>query len=159
MKRLGTERKMHLSCRAFAGFSLIETVLGITVLAVSVAGSFEMLRLADLQAKHAAVDSRIAELLREYSDYVLYLDYHRLPNDGDKLGQGYLYQVYDPVSKTSKGFYHYLITANVQIYNSGTAGEYKNITVSLNYQADDHAFSDQLINQTIVSDGLTRSKS
>jgi len=150
---------MHLRCRGQAGFSLAETIIGIAVLAISVMGSFEMLRLADLQAKHTSVDNRIAELLREYSDYVLYLDYNRLPNDGDNLGEGYLYQVYDPVSKVSKGFYHYLITLNVQTYNPGTAGEYKNIAVSMNCQADGHAFSAQLITQTIVSDAITRSKS
>jgi prepilin-type N-terminal cleavage/methylation domain-containing protein len=150
---------MHLRCRAHAGFSLVETIIGIAVLAICVAGSFEMLRLADLQAKHTSVDNRIAELLREYSDYVLYLDYNRLPNDGDNLGDGYLYQVNDPVSKTSKGFYYYLITANVQTYNPGTAEEYKNITVTMNCQADDYAFSAQLITQTISSDAITRSKS
>jgi hypothetical protein len=159
MKRSGKERKMHLRCRAQAGFSLAETIIGIAVLAFSVMGSFETLRLADLQARHTSVDNRIAELLREYNDYVLYLDYNRLPNDGDNLGEGYLYQVYDPVSKASKGFYHYLITINVQTYHSGAAGEYKDITVRMNWQADGHAFSDQLVTQTIVSDAITRSKS
>jgi hypothetical protein len=159
MKREEMEQKRLLTCRSHAGFSLVETIIGVPLLAFSVAGSFELLRLSDLQAKHASLDNRITELLREFSDYVLYLDYNRLPNNGACLGQGYLYQVYDSVSKTSRGFYHYLITVNVQTCNSGTAGEYKNITVGMNCQADDHAFSDQLVTQTIVSDAITRSKS
>jgi type II secretory pathway pseudopilin PulG len=158
MKREGIEQKTRLTCSSHAGFSLVETIISIALLAFSVAGSFELLRLSDLQAKHTSVDNRITELLREYSDYVLCLDYNRLPNDGESLGQGYLYEVYDSASKTSRGFYHYLITVNVQTYNSGTTGEYKNITVSMNCQADEHAYSDQLVTQTIESDAITRSK-
>jgi prepilin-type N-terminal cleavage/methylation domain-containing protein len=159
MIRSGKETMMHRRYPARAGFTLIETIIGIALLAISVVGSFEILRLADLQAKHTSIDNRIAELLREYSDYALYLDYNRLPNDGDKLGEGYLYQIYDSVSKATKGFYHYLITVNVQTYDPGTTGEYKEIIVRVDYQADDHAFYAQLITQTIVSDAITRSKS
>ncbi len=154
-----TDGKTYFSRRAHNGFSLVETLLGIAILAISVAGSFEVLRMSDLQAKHTAVDNRVSELLREYSDYVMYLDYKRLPGDGDTLGQGYLYQVYDPVSKTSKGFYRYLVTVNVQTYETGMPGEYKNITISMNCQSDGHAYSEQIIMQTIVSNGITRSKS
>src|SRR5271167_2577676 len=77
MKREGIEQKTRLTCWSHAGFSLVETIISIALLAFSVAGSFELLRLSDLQAKHTSVDNRITELLREYSDYVLCLDYNR----------------------------------------------------------------------------------
>ena len=79
---------MKLQSRSRGGFSLIETVLGMLVLALSVVGSFEALRLSDLKVRHARIDNRITELLRENSDYVMYVAYDLLPADGAVLSQG-----------------------------------------------------------------------
>ncbi|MBV9672183.1 MAG: prepilin-type N-terminal cleavage/methylation domain-containing protein, partial [Verrucomicrobia bacterium] len=79
------------------GFSLLETLVGIVVLAFSVAGSFEMLRLSELKQRHALVDIRVGEILREYTDYLLYLSYDLLPSDGAVISSGDLYQVYNQV--------------------------------------------------------------
>jgi hypothetical protein len=49
----------------------METILGMLVLALSVVGSFEALRLSDLQARRSRIDHRVTELLRENSDYVM----------------------------------------------------------------------------------------
>ena len=56
---------MRLKGRLHAGFGLLETLLGILVMALSVLGSWEALRLADLKVRHSRVDSRITELTRE----------------------------------------------------------------------------------------------
>src|ERR1700722_6437566 len=96
---------MRLQNRWRKGFSLIETILGTLVLGLSVVGSFEALRLSDLKARHALIDNRISELLREQSDYVLYVAYDLLPEDGAILSQGDLYQVYDSTSRRWKSVY------------------------------------------------------
>ena len=141
------------------GFSLIETILGTLVLGLSVVGSFEALRLSDLKARHARIDNRITELLREQSDYVLYVAYDLLPEDGAILSQGNLYQLYDSTSGSWKSFYDYTITANVQTLSKGTPSEIRNITLNLTYQIDGDSPSVPLKSQTIFSDAISRHKS
>lgn len=141
------------------GFSLIETILGTLVLGLSVVGSFEALRLSDLKARHARIDNRITELLREQSDYVLYVAYDLLPEDGAILSQGSLYQLYDSTSGSWKSFYDYTITANVQTLSEGTPSEIRNITLNLTYQIDGDSPSVPLKSQTIFSDAISRHKS
>lgn len=141
------------------GFSLIETILGTLVLGLSVVGSFEALRLSDLKARHARIDNRITELLREQSDYVLYVAYDLLPEDGAILSQGNLYQLYDSTSGSWKSFYDYTITANVQTLSEGTPSEIRNITLNLTYQIDGDSPAVPLKSQTIFSDAISRHKS
>jgi hypothetical protein len=139
------------------GFSLMETIVGMLVLALSVVGSFEALRLSDLKARHSRIDNRITELLRENGDYVMYVAYDLLPADGVVLSQGSLYQLYDSTSKTLKSYYLYTVTANVQ--NQGTASEIRRITLTMTYQADGESPSSPLKSQTIVSDAISCRKS
>jgi hypothetical protein len=141
------------------GFSLLETIVGTLVLALSVVGSLEVLRLSDLKARHSRIDNRIAELLRENSDYVMYVAYDLLPADGVVLGQGSLYQLYDSRSQSLKSFYTYTVVANVQTLNLGTASEIRNISLSMTYQVDSDFPSSQPKAQTIVSDAIRRRKS
>ncbi len=150
---------MRLQNRSRMGFSLIETILGTLVLGLSVVGSFEALRLSDLKARHARIDNRITELLREQSDYVLYVAYDLLPEDGAILSQGNLYQLYDSTSGSWKSFYDYTITANVQTLSKGTPSEIRNITLNLTYQIDGDSPSVPLKSQTIFSDAISRHKS
>ena len=150
---------MRLQNRSRMGFSLIETILGTLVLGLSVVGSFEALRLSDLKARHARIDNRITELLREQSDYVLYVAYDLLPEDGAILSQGNLYQLYDSTSGSWKSFYDYTITANVQTLSKGTPSEIRNITLNLTYQIDGDSLSVPLKSQTIFSDAISRHKS
>jgi hypothetical protein len=141
------------------GFSLIETTIGLLILAFSVMGSFEALRLSDLKARHARIDNRITELLRENSDYVMYVAYDLLPGDGAVLSQGSLYQLYDSASQSWKKFYNYTVTANVQALNPGTASETRNITLNMTYQVDGDFPSSQLKFRTIITDAISRRKS
>ena len=150
---------MRLQNRWRKGFSLIETILGTLVLGLSVVGSFEALRLSDLKARQARIDNRITELLREQSDYVLYVAYDLLPEDGAILSQGNLYQLYDSTSGSWKSFYDYTITANVQTLSKGTPSEIRNITLNLTYQIDGDSPSVPLKSQTIFSDAISRHKS
>jgi hypothetical protein len=150
---------MRLLNRSRVGFSLIETILGTLVLGLSVVGSFEALRLSDLKARQARIDNRITELLREQSDYVLYVAYDLLPEDGAILSQGNLYQLYDSTSGSWKSFYDYTITANVQTLSKGTPSEIRNITLNLTYQIDGDSLSVPLKSQTIFSDAISRHKS
>jgi hypothetical protein len=149
---------MRLQSRSCVGFSLVETVVGTLVLGLSVVGSFEALRLSDLKVRHARIDNRITELLREQSDYVLYVAYDLLPEDGAILSQGNLYQLYDSTAGSWKNFYGYTITANVQTLGEGTASEIRNITLNLTYQIDGDTSSLPLRSQTIVSDAISRRK-
>jgi hypothetical protein len=137
----------------------METLLGIVVMALSVVGSFEALRLADLKARHARVDNRITELVRENSDYVLFVAYDLLPQDGGILSQGSLYQLYDAMSQRWESFYYYTVVAQVGVSNPGTASEAKNITLKMNYQVDGDAPGSPLKSQTIASDVIKRRKS
>src|ERR1700722_8582554 len=150
---------MKLPRRSRMGFSLIETIVGMLVLALSVVGSFEALRLSELKARHSRLDNRITELLRENTDYVMYVSYDLLPADGAVLSQGSLDQIYDVTSQSWKNFYSYTVTAKVQAINQGTASEIRNITLRLTYQADGDSSASQLISQTIVSDAVSRRKS
>jgi hypothetical protein len=149
---------MRLQNRSRMGFSLIETILGTLVLGLSVVGSFEALRLTDLKARHARIDNRITELLREQSDYVLYVAYDLLPENGAILSQGNLYQLYDSTAGSWKNFYGYTITANVQTLGEGTPLEIKNITLNLTYQIDGDSPPVSLKSQTIFSDAISRHK-
>jgi hypothetical protein len=137
----------------------METIVGMLILALSVVGSFEALRLSDLKARHSHIDDRITELLRENSDYVMYVAYDLLPTDGAVLSQGSLYQLYDSTARTWKKFYSYTVTANVQALNQGTALEIRNITLNMTYQVDGDSPSSPLKSQTIVSDVINRRKS
>jgi Tfp pilus assembly protein PilV len=150
---------MTLASRSRAGFSLIETVVGMLVLALSVVASFEALRLSDLKIRHARIDNRVTELLREHSDYVMYVAYDLLPADGAVMSQGSLFQLYDSSSQTWKNFDSYTVTANVQASNEGTALEARNITLNMTYQVDGDSPSSQLKTQTIRSDAISRRKS
>ena len=150
---------MRLQNRSRMGFSLIETIVGTLVLGLSVVGSFEALRLSDLKARQARIDNRITELLREQSDYVLYVAYDLLPEDGAILSQGSLYQLYDSTSGSWKSFYDYTIAANVQTLSEGTPSEIRNITLNLTYQIDGDSPSVPLKSQTIFSDAISRHKS
>jgi Tfp pilus assembly protein PilV len=141
------------------GFSLIETVVGMLVLALSVVASFEVLRLSDLKIRHARIDNRVTELLREHSDYVMYVAYDLLPADGAVMSQGSLYQLYDSASKTWKNFDSYTVTANVQASNEGTASEVRKVTLNMTYQVDGDSPSSQLKTQTIRTDAISRRKS
>jgi Tfp pilus assembly protein PilV len=141
------------------GFSLIETLIGMLVLALSVVGSFEALRLSDLMARHALIDNRITELLRESSDYVMYVAYDLLPVDGTVLNQGSLYRFYDSTAQIWQSFYSYTVTANVSALNEGTASEVRNITLRLTYQVDNRPPSSQPDSRTIFSDAISRRKS
>jgi hypothetical protein len=145
--------------RSRVGFTLMETIVGTLVLALSVVGSFEALRLSDLKARHARIDNRITELLRENGDYVMYVAYDLLPADGVVLSQGSLYQLYDATSQSLKNFYSYTVVANVQTSNQGTSSEIRNITLRMSYQIDGDSPFSQLKSQTIVSDAISRRKS
>jgi hypothetical protein len=137
----------------------METIVGMLVLSLSVVGSFEALRLSDLKARHARIDNRITELLRENGDYVMYVAYDLLPADGVVLSQGNLYQLYDSASQSLRSYYPYTIIANVQTSNQGTASEIRHITLSMTYQADGESPFSPLKSQTIVSDDISRQKS
>jgi hypothetical protein len=150
---------MKSPSRSRTGFSLIETVVGMLVMALSVVGSFEALRLSDLKIRHARIDNRITELLRETSDYVMYVAYDLLPADGAVLSQGSLYQLYDSASQSWKSFDNYTVTANVQASNQGTASEVRSITLNMTYQVDGDSSFSQLKTQTIRSDAISRRKS
>jgi Tfp pilus assembly protein PilV len=150
---------MKLPSRSRKGFSLIETLLGMLVMSLSVVGSFEALRLSDLKIRHARIDNRITELLREHSDYVMYVAYDLLPADGAVLSQGSLYQLFDSTSQSWKSFDSYTVTAIVQASNEGTASEVRSITLNMTYQVDGDAPSFQLKTQTIHSDVISRRKS
>ena len=95
---------MKLQRRSRMGFSLVETIVGMLILALSVVGSFEALRLSDLKARHALIDNRITELLRESTDYVMYVAYDLLPPDGTVLSQGNLYRFYDSTAQILEEF-------------------------------------------------------
>ena len=140
------------------GFSLMETIVGMLVLALSVVGSLEALRLSDLKARRLRIDDRITELLRENGDYVMYVAYDLLPADGVVLSQGSLYQLYDSTSQSVKSYCRYTITANVQTSNQGTAFEIRRITLTMTYQADGESSSVPFKSQTIVSDAINRQK-
>jgi hypothetical protein len=125
---------------------------------LSVVGSLEALRLSDLKVRHVRIDSRISELLRESSDYVMYVAYDLLPADGAVLSQGSLYRIYDATSQSWKNFYDYTVTENVQTSNDGTAAEIKKIILNLTYQVDGDSPSSPPRTETILSDAISRRK-
>jgi hypothetical protein len=150
---------VKLKSQSRSGFGLMETILGMLVLALSVVGSFEALRLSDLQARRSRIDHRVTELLRENSDYVMYVAFDLLPADGAVLSQGSLCQQYDLASKSWQRFYNYTITAHVQASNPGTASETRTISLSMTFQADGDSPSAPLKSQTIITDAVSRQKS
>lgn len=140
------------------GFSLFETLVGIVVLAFSVAGSFEILRLSELKQRHALVDIRVGEILREYTDYLLYISYDLLPSDGAVISSGDLYQVYNQVTGNWTSFYHYQLIAHATLGSPGTSFESKWLSLVLSYQSDAPHGNQSSQNQTISTDAVQRFK-
>jgi prepilin-type N-terminal cleavage/methylation domain-containing protein len=147
-----------LRSRSRFGFSLVEILVGMLVLALSVTSSLEVLRLSEVKARHSRVDDRVTEVVRENSDYLMYVAYDLLPGDGALLNQGSLYQVYDPTTQTWKNLYNYTITVNVQAPNQASAPEVKNLTFKMSYQVDSYFPNTQLKSETVISDVISRRK-
>ena len=68
--------------RQLGGFALLDPLVGILVFASVMVGAINLWRLAEYKCARARIDARVAQILRENTDYVTYVAYDLLPGDG-----------------------------------------------------------------------------
>ena len=142
----------------FAGFSLVDPLIGILLFAVVIVGALNFWRLAEYKCERARIDARISQILRESSDYVAYVAYDMLPADGTKLRSGFLLHPLDPTTGQYKDNYPFNVTAAVATTNEGTPAELKQIVLTLTYTTNAQPQAADVTQATIHTNVLNRVK-
>src|SRR5215469_7203686 len=139
--------------RQLGGFALLDPLAGILVFASVMVGAINLWRLAEYKCARARIDARVAQILRENTDYVTY---DLLPGDGTQPRSGFLLHPLDPETGRYKDIYPFTVTAAVTTTGAGTPAEAKQIILTLSYNTapDSQAAGSPL--QTIRTDVLER---
>ena len=141
-----------------AGFALVDPLIGLLVVASVMVGVINFWRLAEYKCGKARIDARVAQILRESTDYVTYVPYDKLPVDGEPLRTGFLLHPLDPSTGTYKDNYPFSVIAAVTTINAGTPGEGKEIVLTLNYNTNPQPAASDSPQETVRTNALTRVK-
>lgn len=142
----------------FAGFSLVDPLIGILMFAIVIVGALNFWKLAEYKCERARIDARVSQILRESSDYVTYVAYDMLPADGTKLRSGFLLHPLDPTTGQYKDNYPFSITAAVVTANEGTSSELKQIVLTLTYTTNAQPQATDVTQITVHTNALNRVK-
>lgn len=144
--------------RQLGGFALLDPLVGILVFASVMVGAINLWRLAEYKCARARIDARVAQILRESTDYVTYVAYDLLPADGTQPRSGFLLHPLNPDTGRYKDIYPFTVTAAVTTTGAGTPTEAKKIILTLSYNItpDPQAADSPL--HTIRTDVLERVK-
>ena len=144
--------------RQLGGFVLLDPLAGILVFAGVMVGAINLWRLAEYKCARARIDARVAQILRQNTDYVTYVAYDLLPADGAQPRSGFLLHPLDPATGRYKDIDPFAVTAAVTTTGAGTPGEAKQIILTLSYNtAPDPQAADSPL-QTIHTNVLERVK-
>jgi hypothetical protein len=119
--------------RQLGGFVLLDPLAGILVFAGVMVGAINLWRLAEYNCARARIDARVAQILRQNTDYVTYVAYDLLPADGAQPRSGFLLHPLDPATGLYKDVYPFTVTAAVTTTGAGTPAEAKQIILTLSY--------------------------
>jgi hypothetical protein len=144
--------------RQLGGFALLDPLVGILVFASVMVGAINLWRLAEYKCARARIDARVAQILRENTDYVTYVAYDLLPADGTQPRSGFLLHPLDPDTGRYKDIYPFTVSTAVTTTSAGTPAEAKQIILTLSYStAPDPQAADSPL-QTIRTNVLERVK-
>jgi len=124
------------------GFSLIEVLVGMTILVFvfSVAATF--FKTAEYTALKARIDGRVAALVRFRSEKLLYMPYSALADlasRGGAVETGYLYQ---PANGAGYGgVFPYIVTTSLALSGAGTANDQVSISTTIQWEEPSPDFS------------------
>jgi Tfp pilus assembly protein PilV len=144
--------------KRLGGFALIDPLISMLAVAVVMVGAINCWRLAEYKCDKARIDARVAQILRESSDYIAYAPYDLLPADGVQFRSGFLLHPLDPATGTYKDIYPFSMIAAVTTTNAGTAAEAQQIILTLTYNTDPQPLAGQSVQETIRTNALTRVK-
>jgi multidrug efflux pump subunit AcrA (membrane-fusion protein) len=142
----------------FAGFSLVDPLIGILMFAIVIVGALNFWRLAEYKCERARIDARVSQILRESSDYVTYVAYDTLPANGTKLRSGFLLHPLDPTTGQYKDNYPFSVKAAVATTNEGTSSELKQIVLTLTYTTSAQPQAANVTQITVRTNALNRVK-
>ena len=141
-----------------AGFAMMDPLIGLLAVATVMVGAINFWRLAEYKCGKARIDARVTQILRESSDYMAYVPYDRLPEDGAQFRSGFLLHPLDPSTGTYKDIYPFSVIVAVTTINAGTAAELKEIVLTLTYNTNPRPESTDSVQETIRTNALTRVK-
>lgn len=122
------------------GFSLVEALVGVTILAFVVASAASFFRAGEYVAIKARIDGRIAALIRYHSEKLLYMPYSLLADAASRGGiviTGYLYH---PANGT-ESLFPYQVTTTLGLSYGGTVNEQVAISTIVRWEEPSPDFS------------------
>jgi len=124
------------------GFSLVEALVGVTILAFVVASAASFFRAGEYAAIKARIDGRIAALTRYHSEKLLYMPYSALIDATSRGGMGEAGYLYHPANRASnEGLFPYQVTTTLALSYGGTANEQVSISTTIRWEEPSPDFS------------------
>jgi len=140
------------------GFALLDPLVGILAFAVVMVGAINFWRLTEYKCARARIDARVSQILRESTDYIIYVAYDLLPPDGAQLRSGFLLHPVDPSTGSYQNIYPFNVTAAVTTTGGSTPAEAKQIVLTLSYNTASEPQADDDPLQTVHTNVLSRVK-
>ena len=124
------------------GFSLIEVLVGVTILVFVFSTAASFFKSAEYTALKARIDGRVTALVRYHSEKLLYMPYSALAglaSSGGTVETGHLHQ---PASNGGYGkVFPYTVTTSLALSGAGTANEQVSISTVIRWEEPAAEFS------------------
>lgn len=146
---------LRYRCR---GFALLDPLIGMLAIAAVMVGTINFWRLVEYKCGKARIDARVSQILRESIDYVAYVAYDLLPDDGAQLRSGFLLHPLDPEKGRYKDTYPFSIAAAVTTTDVGTLTEAKQIVLTLTYHTSPKPQAADDLEETVRTNAVSRIK-
>ena len=128
----GTISKLY-QCKRQRGLTLTEVLAAGLVISIFLLGLTVAWHIMDYQFLISRLQDRVARVIRQANDFVLYAPYDSLPSDGQQILSGYLFEPFNQQSQSYKHDLPYSFSAAVTLSNAGTIDDTKQIQLILNY--------------------------
>jgi hypothetical protein len=132
----GTISKLY-QCQRQRGLTLIEVLAGGLVISIFLLGLTSAWHVMDYQFLISGLQGRIARVIRQANDFILYAPYDSLPSDGQQILPGYLFEPFDQRSQSFRHELPYSFAASVAPNSVDTINDLKQIQLTLNYVLPD----------------------
>jgi hypothetical protein len=115
------------------GLTLIEVMAAGLVISIFLLGLTAAWHVMDYQFLITKLQDRVARVIRQANDFILFAPYDALPTDGQQILGGFLFEPFDQKSQSYKHELPYSFTAAVTPSNAGTINDAKRIQMTFNY--------------------------
>lgn len=146
---------LRYRCR---GFALLDPLIGMLAITTVMVGTINFWRLVEFKCGRARIDARVSQFIRESIDYVTYVAYDLLPEDGAQLRSGFLLHPLDPEKRQYKDTYPFRIAAAVTTTDVGTPTEAKQIVLTLIYHTSPKPQAADDLEETVRTNAVRRIK-